>query len=99
MSQLNTTTASQEILAFQAGNVTGTREIPVEYGRGLSVKSVTESIAHRMALPDDIAWSLRNDGSSDYLDEKKRIGDAIEPGDHVTITPKAHFAARGLRLG
>jgi hypothetical protein len=99
MSQLNTTTASPEILAFRAGNVTGTREIPVEYGRGVSVKSVTESIAHRMALPDDVTWSLRNDGSSDYLDEKSRIGDEIEPGDHVTITPKTHFAGCGLRLG
>lgn len=92
---ISTTTASSEVLAFQAANVTGTQEIPIEIGRGVSVRSATDSIAHRMALPGDVAWTLRDDGSSGYLDEEKPIGDQIRPGAHVTITPKTHLACHG----
>jgi hypothetical protein len=99
MTELDITTATNEMLAFQAANVTGTQEIPIQIGRGVSVRSVTESIAHRMALPDDVAWTLRDDGSSSYLDEQRSIGDQIQPGAHVTITPKTHLAARGSCLG
>jgi hypothetical protein len=99
MTELVTNIAKSETLAFHAGNVTGTQQIPVEYGRDLSVQSVTDSIAHRMSLPDDVPWALRNDGSSAYLKEDRPIGDEIEPGSHVTITPKTHLAARGARVG
>ena len=78
-------------LAFQATNVTGSQEIPFEVGPGLSVRAVTESVAERMALPDDVAWSLRDDGSSAYLDEDRPIGDQIAPGAHLTVTPKARL--------
>ena len=30
-----------------------------------------------MSLPDDVSWSLRNDGSSVYLDESLPIGDQV----------------------
>jgi hypothetical protein len=93
------TTANSEILAFQAANVTGTQEIPVEFGRNLSARAVTDSIRHRMSLPEDVSWSLRNDGSSAYLDDDRAIGDQVEPGDHLTITPKTHLATRGLCIG
>ena len=96
---ISTTTASSEVLAFQAANVTGTQEIPIEIGSGLSVRSVTDSIAHRMALPDDVPWTLRDDGSSSYLDEQRPIGDQIKPGAHVTITPKTHLADDGRCIG
>ena len=99
MTQLSTTTAKSGMLAFHAANVTGTQQIPVEFGRDLSVRTVTDSIRHRMTLPDDVSWSLRNDGSSAYLDEDRPIGDQVEPGDHLTITPKTHLASRGARVG
>ena len=96
---VSTTTASSEVLAFQAANVTGTQEILIDIGSGVSVRSVTDSIAHRMALPDDVAWTLRDDGSSGYLDEQRPIGDQIKPGAHVTITPKTHLADHGRCIG
>jgi hypothetical protein len=96
---ISTTTARSETLAFQAANITGTQEIPIEIGSGVSVQSVTDSIAHRMALPGDVAWTLRDDGSSGYLDEERPIGDQIKPGAHVTITPKTHLAGQGLCVG
>jgi len=95
MSQVSTATANPEVLMFNAANVTGSQELPIEVGPGLSVRSVTDSIAHRMALPGDVPWTLRDDDSSAYLDEDRPIGDQIEPGSHVTITPKTHLGGRG----
>jgi len=80
-----------EQLEFSASNVTGTQEMPFAFVPGLSVRSVTDSIANRMALPTDVTWTLRDDGSSAYLDEDAPIGDQLERGAHVTITPKAHL--------
>ena len=44
-----------------------------------------------MALPDDVAWALRDDDSSTYLDESRPIGSQIGPGARVTITPQTHL--------
>lgn len=99
MTQVSTGTANPEVLVFRAANVTGTQELPIEIGSRLSVRSVTDSIAHRMALPSDVPWTLRDDGSSSYLDEDRPIGDQIEPGSHVTITPKTHLGGRGRAVG
>ena len=96
MTQVSTATA--EVLTFDAANVTGTQELPIEVVPGSSVRSVTDSIAHRMALPGDVPWSLRDDGSSSYLDEDRPIGDQIDPGTHLTITPKTHLGGRGRPL-
>jgi hypothetical protein len=95
MTQVSIASANPEVLMFHAANVTGTQELPIEVGPGLSVRSVTDSIAHRMALPGDVPWTLRDDGSSTYLDENRPIGEQIEPGSHVTITPKTHLGGRG----
>jgi hypothetical protein len=90
-------TTSSDVIVFHAANVTGSQEIPVEFGPDLKAGSVMDSISHRMALPRDVAWSLRDDGSSAYLDEDLPIGDQIEPGAHVTIVPKTHLG--GCVLG
>jgi len=48
-------------------------------------------IVSLMSLPADVPWALRDDGSSAYLDSERPIGDQIEPGARVTITPKTHL--------
>ena len=80
-----------ESLLLHAVTVTGSQEIPVEVGPELSVRSVTDAIAHRMALPSGVSWTLRDDRSSAYLDDEGAIGDQIAPGARVTITPKTHL--------
>ncbi|MEE8467001.1 MAG: hypothetical protein V3T22_01005 [Planctomycetota bacterium] len=79
-----------DILSFRASNITGTRELPLEVRRNSTVADVTSSIADLMALPDDVAWSLRADRGQ-FLDEEATIGDLLEPGSHVTITPRTHL--------
>ncbi len=87
-------TGAREIpISFFATNVTGTQSVPVEVDGGLTVRSVTDSIADRMALPDDVAWALRDDDSSAYLDDGQPIGAQIGPGSRVTITPRAHLGS------
>ena len=82
-----------ETLTFDASNITGTQELPFEIRADLSVRSVTDTIAHRMVLPTDVTWTLRDDSSSEFLDEDAPIGDQLERGAHVTITPRAHLGA------
>ena len=85
--------ASEIPISFMASNITGTQSLPVEVNGGLSVRSVADSIAARMALPDDVAWALRDDDSSTYLDESRPIGSQIGPSSRVTITPQTHLGA------
>jgi len=80
-----------DAVSFLAGTVTGSQELPVEFGARLPVRAVADSLAHRMSLPGDVAWALRDDRSSQYLDDDRPIGDQVEPGSHVTITPKTHL--------
>ena len=84
------TNGSQDVFSFRASNVTGTRELPIEVRRDVSVGDVTSSIVDLMALPDDVAWSLRADRGQ-FLDEEAKIGEQLKPGSHVTITPRTHL--------
>ena len=81
---------AEQRFTFRASNVTGTRELPIEVRRNLRVGDVASSIADLMALPDDVTWSLRGDRGQ-FLAEDAVIGDALEPGSHVTITPRTHL--------
>ena len=79
-----------DVLTFRASNITGTRELPIEVRGNVRVGDVTSSIADLMALPDDVAWSLRADRGQ-FLDEDATIGDQLEPDGHVVITPRTHL--------
>jgi len=79
------------VLTFEATNVTSTRSMDVEVERDLPAEDVTRSIASLMALPTDVPWALRDDGSSVYIDPSRPIGDQVEPGARVTVTPKTHL--------
>jgi len=93
MSQLSTSHSgsSNEALSFLVSTVTGSQEIEVEFTSELSARSVTDSIAHRFALPSDVPWQLRDDGSSAYLDDDRSIGEQVEKGAHLTVSPKSHL--------
>ena len=78
-------------LQIFASNVTGTHELPSNVSHNLTAGDVTDTIMSLMSLPADVPWALRDDGSSAYLDSERPIGDQIEPGARVTITPKTHL--------
>lgn len=85
------------MLSLLASNVTGTRSVPFQFDPALAVGAVTDAIAADMAMPGDVPWALRNDDSSAYLDDGRPLGDQIEPGARVTITPRTHLGGRGRR--
>jgi hypothetical protein len=79
------------VMTLEASTVTSTRTLDVEVERGLPAGDVTRTLADRMALPEDVPWALRDDGSSVYLDPGRPIGDQVEPGARITVTPKTHL--------
>ena len=84
---------SGEVMTIYATNVTGAQTIPVEVPRGLPAEAVAESVAELMALPSNVPWALRDETSSAYLTDRQPIGEQIEPGARVNVTPKTHLGA------
>lgn len=83
------------LLSLLASNVTGTRSVPFRFDPALAAGTVTDAMAADMALPEDVPWALRSDESSAYLDESRPIGDQLEPGSRVTLTPRSHLGGFG----
>jgi hypothetical protein len=84
------------MIKFRAHGVTSTESIEVEFQRSTPVDAVARSLAEMMAMPTDIPWGLRDDGSSVYLDDRP-IGDQIQPDAAVSLTPKTHLGGNPWR--
>jgi len=78
-------------LDLSASTVTSTRATPVRVRRTLPAETVARSLAALLSLPSDLPYALRNDVSAEYLDPARPIGDQIQPGGQITITPKTHL--------
>ena len=83
-------------LSFRATDVTGTLSVEAtDVESTLPAGAVARSIASKMALPDDVPWSLRSDRSSTYLDDDVALGDQIESDTEITIFPRTHLGGNG----
>lgn len=82
-------TADQTI-RFRAQGVTGHEAIEVRFQRSTPADAVAETLAEMLGMPKDVPWSLRDDHSSAYLDERP-IGDQIESDAQITLTPRTHL--------
>ena len=88
MENLETSTT----LSFHAYDVTGSFSVNAADIQGaLPVGAVASSVAAMMHLPENVPYALRDDFSSEYLDNSMPIGDAIKSGARLTITPKTHL--------
>ena len=86
-----TSNGTSPTLALEASDVTGNRLLEVmDVQRSTPAGAVAGMLSQRMALPDNIPWSLR-DSHSRVLDDNRPIGDQVEPGERVTVYPKAHL--------
>lgn len=84
-----------EAFSFEAADVTGTqRLIANDVQRSLPAGTVARALAARMALPENVPWALRSDSTSAFLDDDQSIGEQIERGAKVTVTPKTHLGGR-----
>ena len=59
--------------------------------RATPAGAVASALAARMALPRNVPWMLRDDASGAVLDETKPVGEQIESGARVVLSPKAHL--------
>ena len=77
---------------LSATDVTGTHVLEAyDMPRGTPAGEAAMSLASRMSLPINVPWALRNDQTGGYLDDDREIGDQIEAGSRVTVTPKTHL--------
>jgi len=83
--------ASSDLFSVFARNVMGTYVLPLEIDRGVPVADLTRSIVEMMSLPDDCVWDLRDEGSSAFLDPSRPVGEQVEAGARLTVTPKTHL--------
>ena len=78
-------------LDFKANDVTGSRLAEVSDVQGSApAGAVASALAEQMRLPANVPWSLR-DSRSRVLDDQTPIGEQIDPGETLTVTPKAHL--------
>jgi hypothetical protein len=72
-------------------DVTGCQSHQVTFEPQAPVATVARALVDHMHLPGDVAWMLRDDHSSRYLDETRPLGEQLRTGAQVTMTPKAHL--------
>jgi hypothetical protein len=85
--------AASGSLAFECSDVTGTQTVAVSDVHGAApAGAVAKALASRMALPDNVPWSLRDDASGKYLEDDAAIGEQVtETGARLTVIPKTHL--------
>jgi hypothetical protein len=79
------------MLSFQAEDVTGSHAAVVTVQKSLPAEAVTRSLVVQMALPDNMPYGLRDEKTGAFLDDRRSIGEQIEPGGKVTVTTKTHL--------
>jgi hypothetical protein len=78
--------------SFEVSDVTGmNRVLASDVQRSLPAGEVARALAVRMSLPDNVPWALRNESTSAFLQDDLPIGDQVQEGAQVTITPKSHL--------
>jgi len=81
-----------ETMDFMATDITNTMQIKARgIQSGAPVSAVAKTLAASMHLPVNVPWAIRDDRTSEFLDDFRPIGDQIEPGSSVTIVPKTHL--------
>ncbi len=80
------------LVSLSVHDVTGSISLEKENIQGsLPVSAVASLLASEMQLPENVPWGLRNDQTSEFLDDEKAISEQIESGTSVTVTPKTHL--------
>ena len=83
--------ARRRAFTLEASDITGTHFLedqPVP--RTTPAGELARTLAAQMSLPTNVPWSLRSD-AGDFLEDSVAIGDQVEAGARVTVTPKTHL--------
>ncbi len=89
---LDPPSAQEPEFILEATDVTGTIKLSTaDLKRSTPASTAAEAIAARMNLPGNVPWMLRSDRTGGFLDEEDAIGEQLEPGERVVVTPKTHL--------
>jgi hypothetical protein len=77
-------------LGLRVIDVTGTLEMEAELQPTVPTGAAARTLAERMELPTDVPWALRDDRGA-FLDDERQLGEQLETGARVTLTPKTHL--------
>jgi hypothetical protein len=92
VTEASPTTAGPFSLAVT--DVTRTRELEApDFQRATPAGDVARAVAARMALPDNVPWVLRDNRTGAYLVDRAPIGEQVESGASLTVTPATHLGA------
>lgn len=79
-------------LSFEVRNVTDTRSFDASDVDGsLPAEVVAKALSAELNLPPNVSWCLRDDNSATFLDGETALGEQIQPGAKLTLTPRAHL--------
>ena len=82
---------SESDFFLEADDVTGTQRVELRnVPRSTPVGAVTQTLAARMSLPQNVPWALRRASDGEYLEDRP-IGEQVESGAKVTMTPRTHL--------
>ncbi|NNE91476.1 MAG: hypothetical protein HKN23_07500 [Verrucomicrobiales bacterium] len=78
--------------SLEAVDVTGTNSVEVRgVAPSIPTRDITGVFASELNLSSDVAWMLRSDRTGSILDEETPIGEQVESGSRVVLTPKTHL--------
>ena len=87
-----TTAEASKPFSFTISDVTGTFSRVVDsYDPRMSVAAVGADLTRDVAWAQSTPWALRDDSRGEYLDETRPIGDQVESGAELVLTPRTHL--------
>ena len=89
---LDPTRSEESDFSFEAVDVTGTHSLDArDIKPSTPAGVIADAVASRMQLPSNVPWMLRSDRTGAFLDEESPIGEQIDTGSRVVVTPKTHL--------
>jgi len=76
---------------FHVSDVTGTMHQAVtDLDPRVKAGVAAHTLAHRMALPTNVPWALRDDRGV-FLDDERELGELLADDAKVSLVPRAHL--------
>lgn len=78
-------------LSLELADVTGTHTVVADdVQRSLPAGAIARAVASQFSLPENVPWSLHDDRGA-FLDDEQAIGDQVETGAKLWVSPKTHL--------
>ena len=80
-----------DLLSLELSDVTGTHSaVAGDVQHSLPAGAVARAAASQFSLPDNVPWSLHDDRGA-FLDDDAPIGNQVQSGDRLWVSPKTHL--------